>query len=65
MVLATLGIAAGVWWAGQFADAGDTLWPVAWVALAPVGALILLKRPQNGVGITKHIAVWVKSSPMS
>jgi hypothetical protein len=29
----------------------DAWWPVTWVAWAPVGALILWRRPGNGVGI--------------
>ncbi len=28
----------------------DALWPLAWVAWAPMGYLILVKRPGNGVG---------------
>ena len=28
----------------------DALWPVSWVTWAPVGALILWRRPGNGVG---------------
>jgi hypothetical protein len=29
----------------------DAWWPVTWVAWAPVGALILWRRPGNGVGV--------------
>ncbi len=28
----------------------DALWPLAWIAWAPMGFLILVKRPGNGVG---------------
>jgi hypothetical protein len=37
-------------WGGL--EGGDRLWPVTWVVWAPVGALILWKRPPNGVGVT-------------
>jgi hypothetical protein len=33
-------------------EAGDALWPFAFVLWAPVGALILFRRPGNGVGWT-------------
>jgi len=29
---------------------GDRLWPIAWILWAPVGYLILVRRPGNGVG---------------
>ena len=32
-------------------EGGDALWPVTWLAWAPVGYLILLRRPGNGVGV--------------
>lgn len=31
-------------------EGGDELWPVSWLAWAPIGYLILLRRPGNGVG---------------
>lgn len=30
---------------------GDALWPLSWLAWAPAGYLILLKRPNNRVGV--------------
>lgn len=50
VVLATLGVLAGVVFGGL--EPGDELWPVGWVIWAPVGALILGRRPGNGVGAT-------------
>lgn len=35
--------------AGGFVG-GDSLWPLAWLAWAPVGYVILRKQPQNSVG---------------
>lgn len=49
VVISTAGVVAGAIWAGL--EGGDRLWPVTWVVWAPVGALILWKRPGNGVGI--------------
>ena len=53
--LLALGLVIGV--AGPLAasftgalEGGDNLWPLSWIAWAPVGYLILLKRPGNGVG---------------
>jgi hypothetical protein len=41
-------------------DGGDAWWPVTWVAWAPVGALILWRRPGNGVGVAVFMTglVW-------
>lgn len=50
VVVSTLGVIAGAIWGGL--EGGDRLWPVTWVVWAPVGALILWKRPGNGVGKT-------------
>lgn len=50
VVVATMGVAAGAIWGGL--EGGDRLWPVTWVVWGPVGALILWKRPGNGVGRT-------------
>jgi hypothetical protein len=49
VVFSTLGVVAGAIWAGL--EGGDRLWPVTWIVWAPIGALILWKRPGNGVGI--------------
>ncbi len=40
--------------------AGDALWPVVWIVWAPVGALILIQRPGNGVGVSLFVTgvVW-------
>jgi len=53
--LLTLGLVVGV--IGPIAvaiggafEGGDSLWPLAWLAWAPAGYLILQKRPGNGVG---------------
>lgn len=48
VVLAMLGVLAGVFFGGL--EPGDELWPLGWVMWAPVGALILWRRPSNGVG---------------
>jgi hypothetical protein len=48
VALAMLGVLAGVFFAGL--EPGDELWPLGWVMWAPVGALILWRRPGNGVG---------------
>jgi hypothetical protein len=50
VVVATVGVLAGAWWGGL--QGSDRLWPVTWVVWAPVGAMILWKRPGNGVGRT-------------
>lgn len=50
VVVATLGVIVGAVWGGL--EGSDRLWPVTWVVWAPVGALILWKRPGNGVGRT-------------
>jgi hypothetical protein len=49
VVFAIAGMLAGAIWGGLGPDWG---WPVTWVVWAPVGALILWKRPGNGVGLT-------------
>ena len=48
LIVATAGILAGA--LGPALAEGDKLWPIAWILWAPVGYLILLKRPGNGVG---------------
>jgi hypothetical protein len=48
VVVSTVGVVAGAVWGGL--EGGDRFWPVTWVSWAPVGALILWKRPGNGVG---------------
>ncbi len=48
VVVSIAGVVAGAIWGGL--EGGDRLWPVTWVVWAPVGALILWKRPGNGVG---------------
>ena len=49
LVVATGGILVGV--LGPALEPSDRLWPITWVLWAPVGYLILIKRPGNGVGI--------------
>ena len=49
VLVATLGILAGAFLGGM--EGGDALWPVVWIFWAPVGALILIQRPGNGVGV--------------
>ncbi|MGH8913954.1 MAG: hypothetical protein ACRDZM_05485 [Acidimicrobiia bacterium] len=48
LVVATGGILVGI--IGPAMAGGDRLWPVVWLLWAPVGFLILSKRPGNGVG---------------
>ncbi len=48
LIIATAGIFVGALGPGLLD--GDRLWPIAWVLWAPVGYLILIKRPGNGVG---------------
>ena len=48
LVVSTGGIVAAA--LGPALEAGDSLWPVAWLLWAPVGYLILLRGPGNGVG---------------
>lgn len=48
-LIATLGCIAGSLFGGM--EGGDALWPVVWIFWAPVGALILIQRPGNGVGV--------------
>ena len=54
LAVATAGILAAVF--GPALEGGDRFWPLAWVLWAPVGCLILLKRPGNSVG-TAALAV--------
>lgn len=49
-VLATAGIVAGSLFGGM--EGGDVWWPVTWIVWAPVGTMVLLKRPGNGVGVS-------------
>jgi hypothetical protein len=48
LVVATAGILVGA--LGPALAEGDKLWPITWILWAPVGYLILVKRPGNGVG---------------
>ncbi len=48
LLVATGGILIGAF--GPGLEEGDRLWPIAWVLWAPVGYLILVRRPGNGVG---------------
>ena len=48
LLVATGGILIGA--LGPGLEEGDRLWPIAWVLWAPVGYLILVRRPGNGVG---------------
>ena len=48
VVVSAAGVVAASIWGGL--QGGDRLWPVTWIVWAPVGALILWKRPGNGVG---------------
>lgn len=50
VIVATSGVLVGIFLGAL--DPGDELWPLSWVMWAPVGALILWKRPGNGVGLT-------------
>jgi len=50
VAIGTAGAIAGAIWGGL--EGGDRLWPVTWISWAPVGALILWRRPGNGVGVT-------------
>lgn len=49
VLIATAGIIAGGLFGGL--EGGDALWPLSWIVWAPVGGLILRKRPGNGVGL--------------
>lgn len=35
---------------GAFLTGDDALWPLTWIAWAPVGYMIVLRRPENAVG---------------
>lgn len=48
LVLATRGILVGA--LDPALAEGDAAWPIAWILWAPVGYLILVRRPGNGVG---------------
>lgn len=48
VAISLLGIVAGV--VGTGLEGSERWWPVSWVAWAPVGAVILWRRPGNGVG---------------
>jgi len=48
LAFATGGTLVGV--LGPGLEGGDRLWPIAWLLWAPVGYLILVRRPGNGVG---------------
>jgi hypothetical protein len=46
LVFSTVGIVLG-----SVTETGaDALWPLAWLPWAPIGYMILLRRPGNGVG---------------
>lgn len=49
VAMAILGIVAGSLFGGF--ESGDSLWPLSWLPWAPVGYLILIKRPGNRVGL--------------
>lgn len=48
---------------GPLAGTGDMLWPVSWMLWPPVGALILLRRPGNRIGVACFVIglVWALS----
>lgn len=46
--LAIVGILAAM--LSSSLEGGDRLWPLSWIAWAPVGFIILLRRPDNAVG---------------
>jgi len=48
LIIATAGIVAGA--LGPALEGGDRVWPIVWLVWAPVGYLILIKRPGNAVG---------------
>ena len=48
LIVATGGILVAAF--GPALEPDDRLWPIAWILWAPVGYLILVKRPGNGVG---------------
>lgn len=48
--VALVGIVIGVLATGL--EGSERWWPISWMAWAPVGAVILWKRPGNGVGLT-------------
>jgi hypothetical protein len=48
LAVSVAGIVAGTMFSSL--EGGDRLWPVSWLAWAPVGYLILLKKPGNLVG---------------
>jgi hypothetical protein len=50
VIVATVGIFVGM--AFTDLEGGDIWWPITWVVWAPVGAMILYRRPGNGVGRT-------------
>lgn len=49
VVGATAGIVLGAVYGGL--EGGDVLWPLTWFVWAPVGGMVLLRRPGNGVGV--------------
>lgn len=48
LIMATAGILVGA--LGPALEDGDRVWPLVWLIWAPVGYLILIKRPGNAVG---------------
>jgi len=48
LIMATAGILVGA--LGPALEGGDRVWPIIWLVWAPVGYLILIKRPGNAVG---------------
>lgn len=53
VLVSLAGIVIGVFFTGL--EESDVWWPLAWVMWTPVGALILLRRPENGVGRTQLV----------
>jgi hypothetical protein len=48
LMVATVGIVSAM--LSSSLEGGDRLWPLSWIGWAPVGFVILLRRPGNGIG---------------
>jgi hypothetical protein len=48
LTVATVSIIAAMF--SSSLEGGDRLWPLSWIGWAPVGFVILLRRPGNGIG---------------
>lgn len=48
LTVATVSIVAAMF--SSSLEGGDRLWPLSWIGWAPVGFVILLRRPGNGIG---------------